>query len=202
MQLLQNAGDYLTATEVIDWRHPAIQALAVELADGTDGEQQIAQRCFEWVRDEIQHCIDFDRLEVTCRASDVLAVGTGFCYAKSHLLAALLRAKEIPAGFCYQRLSLDGVGPPFTLHGFNAVWMPEHGWYRIDARGNKPGVSAEFTPPVERLAFPIQFEGEFELPGIYAEPLPSVVDALTSFDRVDVLLRNLPDCELPPESSG
>jgi len=36
---------------------------------------------------------------VTCKASDVLIYGTGYCYAKSHLLAALLRANAIPAGF-------------------------------------------------------------------------------------------------------
>ena len=91
--------------------------------------------------------MDFGRVEVTCRASDVLAARTGFCYAKSHLLAALLRANGIPAALCYQRLSIDGQGPPFCLHGLNAVHLPEHGWYRIDARGNKPGVDAQFTPP-------------------------------------------------------
>jgi len=39
---------------------------------------------------------------VTCSASEVLREGTGICFAKSHLLAALLRAVGIPAGLCYQ----------------------------------------------------------------------------------------------------
>ena len=59
---------------------------------------------------------------------------------------ALLRANGIPAGFCYQRLSIDDVGPPYTLHGFNAVYLNEHGWYRVDARGCKAGVTSDFTP--------------------------------------------------------
>ncbi|WP_338430147.1 transglutaminase domain-containing protein [Synechococcus elongatus] len=37
----------------------------------------------------------------------MLEYRTGYCYAKSHLLVALLRACSIPAGFCYQRLSFD-----------------------------------------------------------------------------------------------
>ena len=56
----------------------------------TRDEVSCARRTFTWVRDEIQHSVDFRRDEVTCRASDVLAARTGFCYSKSHLLAALL----------------------------------------------------------------------------------------------------------------
>lgn len=196
MRTLENASDFLEATDVIDWRQPAVQSLAAELGS-SGGSAETARACFEWVRDEIQHCMDFHRNEVTCSASEVLAVRTGFCYAKSHLLAALLRANGIPSGFCYQRLSLDGIGPPYTLHGFNAVWLPAYGWYRIDPRGNKAGVSAEFSPPVEQLAFSIQYEGEFEIPGVFAEPLPQVVEALRSYDRVDELVVNLPDVSAP-----
>lgn len=65
---------------------------------------------------------------------------TGFCYAKSHLLAALLRANGIAAGLCYQRLSVNGGGTPYCLHGLNAVFLKDFGWYRVDARGNKPGI--------------------------------------------------------------
>ena len=87
------------------------------------------------------------------------------------LLAALLRAAGIPAGLCYQRLSVAGHGPPFSLHGLNAVFLRGHGWYRIDARGNKPGVAAAFSPPIEKLAFAILSPEEADLPEIWAEPL-------------------------------
>jgi len=193
---LTNREDYLSSTNIVDWEHPDVRSLAADLAAGQCDQTSIARACYEWVRDEVQHCIDFGRSELTCKASEVLAHRTGFCYAKSHLLAALLRANDIPAGFCYQRLSIDGIGPPFSLHGLNAVWLSEFGWYRIDSRGNKPGVNAQFTPPLEQLAFPIQFAGECELPGVFSEPLPVVVEALMRYAAAEELMKNLPDYDV------
>lgn len=190
-------SEFLESTDVVDWQHPSVRSLALELGANLREPAAVARRCFERVRDEIQHCMDFSRSELTCSASEVLQYRTGFCYAKSHLLAALLRANNIPAGFCYQRLSLDGVKPPFTLHGFNAVWLPELGWYRIDARGNKPGVSGLFSPPVEQLAFATTVDGEFDVHGIFADPLSEVVDVLRRYDDVGSALTNLPDCDGP-----
>jgi transglutaminase-like putative cysteine protease len=184
---------YLASSDVIDWQQPTVLQLARALAKEAVNTTEIACRCFEWVRDEIEHSVDFSRSEVTCRASEVLAARTGFCYAKSHLLAGLLRANGIPAALCYQRLSVDGQGPPFCLHGLNAVHLPEHGWYRMDARGNKPGVDAQFTPPIERLAFATGVPGEADLPGLYAEPLEVVCDTLRRYERADELAANLPD---------
>ena len=184
---------FLKAAEVIDWCHPDVLSKAKELSSGLSRPQDIARRCFEWVRDEIQHSSDFKRNPVTCCASEVLSAKTGYCYAKSHLLAALLRANGIPAGFCYQRLSIDDQGPPFSLHGLNAVYLPEIGWYRVDSRGNKTGVDAQFTPPVERLAFRLVFPEEKSFPEILADPLPIVVAALRAFRTWDELYKNLPD---------
>ena len=133
---------------------------------------------------------------VTCRASDVLQYKTGYCYAKSHLLAALLRANGIPAGLCYQRLSIHEDGAPYSLHGLNAVYLKNHGWYRIDARGNKLGVDAQFTPPQEQLAFALKDDHEADLPEIWAEPLPVVIEVLERYQTYDDVLQNLPDIEL------
>jgi transglutaminase-like putative cysteine protease len=92
---------YLKVSEVIDWEHPEVMERAKQIALGFETPMAIAQACFEWVRDEISHSFDYQMNPVTCRASDVLEYKTGFCYAKSHLLAALLRANQIPTGFCY-----------------------------------------------------------------------------------------------------
>ncbi|NET34120.1 MAG: transglutaminase domain-containing protein [Cyanothece sp. SIO1E1] len=109
------------------------------------------------------------------------------------LLAALLRANAIPAGFCYQRLSIDDQGAPYSLHGFNAVYLPEVGWYRIDPRGNRVGINAQFTPPQEQLAYSIRLPGEVDLAGIFAEPLTLVIAALQRHTTWEALLANLPD---------
>ncbi len=184
---------YLAADAVIDWRHPEVHARATQLAEGLSDPLAIAARCFEFVRDEIRHSIDYKLKPVTCAASEVLMQRSGYCYAKSHLLAALLRANDIPTGFCYQRLSIHDDGAPYSLHGLNAVHLPKYGWYRIDARGNKEGVDARFTPPVERLAFHPQLEHEADLPEIWPAPLTLVVDKLRAHEDAQVLLHDLPD---------
>jgi len=194
---MESFEPFLRSTEVIDWPHPAVSAKARELSLDAAERVQIARRCFEWVRDEIQHSNDFHRNPVTCSASETLLAGTGYCYAKSHLLAALLRANGIRAGFCYQRLSIDDTGAPFSLHGLNAVHLPEFGWYRVDARGNKPGVDAQFRPPVEQLAFRVSFPEERTFPEILPDPLPVVVNALHAHTTWDAMLANLPDWGCP-----
>lgn len=185
---------YLASTDVIDWQHPAVLAQARALA-GSDAHST-TRRCFEFVRDEVRHSWDHRSGPVTCSASSVLEHRTGYCYAKSHLLAALLRANGIPSGLCYQRLSVGDSGPPYCLHGLNAVHLPDVGWYRIDARGNKPGVDARFSPPVERLAFATRDRFEADLPEIWPEPLPVVVATLTTCATIEEVAENLPDVEL------
>jgi len=187
---------YLESSEMIDWKHASIIRLAAILSAGSDREVETAKACFEFVRDEIKHSWDFQLNPVTCKASDVLKHGTGYCYAKSHLLAALLRANGISSGLCYQRLTISDDKPPFCLHGLNAVYLEEFGWYRVDARGNKPGVDAQFYPPVEKLAFPIISEGEADLPDIHIEPLPKIIEVLTETATFQDVANNLPDIEL------
>ena len=188
---------FLRATEIIDWNNPSVRSKALELTRGASSDVEIVRRCFEWVRDKVLHSSDYKRNPVTCAASEVLAAGTGYCYAKSHLLAALLRANGIPAGFCYQRLSTDDRGALYSLHGLNAVYLAEFGWYRVDSRGNKPGVNAQFCPPEERLAFSLNFPEERNFPEILPEPLSVVVNALRTYSTWDQVYRNLPDWDHP-----
>jgi transglutaminase-like putative cysteine protease len=184
---------YLQPSEIIDWQHPEILTLADRLANPCQTTTEIAKACFEYVRDEIHHSWDYQMNPVTYRASDVLQHQTGYCFAKSHLLAALLRANQIPAGLCYQRLSLDDIGAPYTLHGLNAVLLPEVGWYRMDARGNKPGVEAQFSPPQEKLAFQLKLPQETDFIDVFAEPLPLVLQALQQSQTWQEVLLYLPD---------
>ena len=186
---------YLQASMYIDWNDKPVLSRAQRLARGVDDPMQVAKACFAFVRDEIKHSGDHELNPVTCKASDVLKHGTGFCYAKSHLLAALLRANGIPAGLCYQRLTVDNSVRPFCLHGLNAVFLDDHGWYRIDARGNRPGVEARFSPPIERLAFRPTRAGETDLPEIWPEPLPAVVRVLENSSDYQQVADNLPDIE-------
>ena len=187
---------YLRSTDIIDWRHPGVTAKSRELAkNGTDAAET-ARHCFEWVRDAIRHIGDFNISTVACSASEVLKTASGICYAKSHLLVALLRANGIPAGFSYQRLSIDDNGPPFCLHGLTAVYLPGFGWYRVDPRGNNQLVHADFIPPDERLCYTPHLPGEADLPEIWPDPLPVVAESLKTYKTKDELWAHLPDVPL------
>ncbi len=192
-----DVGHYLQRSEVMDFEDEDVLRQAHELAAGSTDPAAIAKRCFEWVRDEIKHSGDFQMDPTTCKASEVLRHGSGWCFAKSHLLAAFLRANGVPAGLCYQRLARNGRTALFTLHGLNAVHLPEYGWYRVDPRGNRPGVNAEFAPPREQLAWPIKVSGEGDLPGVYSDPLPEIVSLLNSHATWRGVRDNLPDTAVP-----
>lgn len=187
---------YLMASPIIDFHHPDVARKAQELAVGCTTDREIAERCFLFVRDGILHSWDHKKNPVTLKASDVLLHKTGFCYAKSHILAALIRANGIPAGLCYQRLVSGEFGQEFFLHGLNAVWLSGYGWYRADARGLKAGHEAAFTPPVEVLPYEAKDAGEAELPEIWAEPLPVIVEGLTRYNDIEEVRRHLPDIDI------
>lgn len=184
---------YLEPSTYIDFENPGVASVAKELAAGAGSELELVERCFSFVRDEVKHSVDYKLNPVTSKASDVLEHRTGYCFAKSHLLAALLRANGIPAGLCYQRLPF---GSGYVLHGLNAVFLQDFGWYRIDARGNKAGIDAQFSPPREQIAFPAKEDGARDLPEIWAVPLPVVVEALERYETYDEVLANLPDVEV------
>lgn len=189
-----NFSAYLASTEIIDWANDSIKSKALQLTEGPLDEASKVKRIFEFVRDEIAHSFDVEGKNVTCKASDVLRFKEGLCYAKSHLVAALLRSLEIPAGFCYQKLILGDESPKLIVHGLNGVYLKSiNRWIRLDARGNKEGVQAEFSMEDEKLAFPVREKlGEKDDFIIYSEPSPKVVGVLRSFATVEELWDNLP----------
>jgi len=103
-----------------------------------------------------------------------------------------LRANNIPAALCYQRLTITDE-PPFCLHGLNAVYLQDYGWYKIDARGNKPGVDAQFNPPQQQLAFPIVLDGEKDFSELFIEPMSQVLGKMQSSKDNLTLANDLPD---------
>ena len=186
--------NYLKETEIVDFSNKDVFAKAQELASGYSSDIKIAKSCFEFVRDEIKHSGDYPSdIPTTCKASEVLEYKTGWCYAKAILLAALLRANGIPTGFAYQRLSCSEYKPDiYCLHGLNWIYLKEYGWYRVDARGNKEGVDAQFVPPMEKLAFEIG-EGEFDLPDNLPNPRPEIIEALQKNKSYKEMICDFPD---------
>lgn len=186
---------YLESSNIIDYTTKSIVDLAEFLFAESKGMMDYIKNAYEYVRDRISHSADVNEDEVTCNASEVLAAGHGICFAKSHLLAALLRCKGIPCGFCYQKLILDDeTAPDLIYHGLNGVYLDAYKkWIRLDARGNKEGVDAQFSIETEQLAFPIRPDkGEKDDFLVYPEPDPEVLRTLRESKTRRVLWENLP----------
>ena len=213
---------YLEVSKYINWKDPGILKKAEEFRqrmpdeiplvramyefvrdeirhswDVQDKRVTLVRAMYEFVRDEIRHSWDVQDKRVTKSASEVLEQGVGICWAKANLLAALLRACGIPAGICYQRLTLGNTPDiGFCIHALNAVYLKSlDRWIRLDARGNKPGIDAQFDLAQERLAFPVRRElGEVEYEGVYARPSKQLMHVLeNSTDALDMYLHHLPD---------
>lgn len=191
----QNLSEYLQADQEVDWHHPAIEAKAQTLFAGCRDETDAIQTAFDFVCNEIAHSGDIHSHRVTRSASEVLQYGEGICYAKSMLLAALLRYYGIPCGFCYQELRLNNSpNAPLIIHALNAVSLTSlQKWMRLDARGNTNGICAKFVPNEDHLAFIVRPElGEADLRMVYASPYPTVVETLHRFNDCQKMFRHLP----------
>lgn len=197
LTISDDMNSYLAFSHYIDGDEPSVQRKAKELKESTGSEIELVKTTYYFVRDEINHSWDAQDKRVTATASDVLREGVGICWAKANLLAALLRANGIPSGICYQRLTLgDMPETGYCIHALNAIYLKSiDKWIRIDARGNKDGIQADFSIDNECLAFPIRKEfDEIDYKIVYAEPLPKIMDILeNSTDALYMYMHLLPE---------
>lgn len=192
-----NIQDYLPEIPpIIQFTTPEIAQRIAEIKDRTDHKKEQAKYAFEIARDEILHSFDTKDPLVTINAEDVLCNKSGICFSKAHLLASLLRGLGIPAGFCYQRVLRNpkDQNSGFALHGLNAIYLEEYGWFRVDPRGNKPGINSQFSIEEEKLAYPIRTEmGEVDYPNVFVKPLDSVVQSMIESENNQELFSKRPE---------
>ncbi len=195
IQFTDDINKYLENDNVIDYENENIQNLADALYQKSNDEVSFIKSAYEYVRDNISYSADIDNDKITCSASEVLKEGHGICFSKSHLLAALLRAKSIPAGFCYQKLTFDiNKTSELVYHGLNGVYIKEYKkWIRLDARGNKDGINAQFSLDSEQLAYSINTEiGERDGIIVYPAPDKNIIENLKINKTRTKLFNNLP----------
>ena len=185
---------FLVENKYLDFSASNIQAKAIALFDGITDDMQKARIAYEFVRDQISHSFDIGAKIITAKASDVLKHKTGICHAKANLLAALLRSQGIPAAFCFQHLTFmedDSAG--YCVHCYNAVWLEEH-WVKLDARGNKLGVNAQFSLEAPILAFPCRPQyDEYDFKGIYAIPHMPTMQMLEQAKSLQDVINCIPE---------
>ncbi|WP_333860531.1 transglutaminase-like domain-containing protein [Clostridium sp.] len=193
----EDLSNYVLADKYVDFDKKIIQNKVKELFSDNLDEIQKIKIAFEYVRDEISHSWDIQSEIVTRTASEVLKHKEGICYAKSMLLAALLRCQGIPTGFCYQRLTLgDTPETGYCIHALNAVFLSSiNKWIRIDARGNTNGKNAQFLIDGEQLAFPIRAKyDEVDYPTIFAKPIKITTQTLeNNTSCIEMVKYKLPD---------
>ena len=194
-----NSKDYLKCDDIIDYDDDAVRKVADTLFNEAGASPEnttpFIKSAYEFVRDNISHSADINADAVTVSASEVLKARHGICFAKSHLLAAILRSKSVPAGFCYQKIVMDDdTAPVLIYHGLNAVYLRDYDkWVRLDARGNKPGINAEFSVDGELLAYPIRTDkGEKDGIIVYPNPDTFVVSTMRQYRSRAELWKNLP----------
>lgn len=189
--------EYLSVSKYINWNDALVLAKAEEFKEKASDGISLVKMIYEFVRDEIKHSWDVQDKRVTKSATEVLEEGVGICWAKANLLAAILRACGIPAGICYQRLTLgDMPETGFCIHALNAVYIKEvDRWIRLDARGNKENIDAQFNLEQEQLAFLAHRDiGEEDYRIVYANPSDRLMKVLEeSTDALYMYLNCLPD---------
>jgi transglutaminase-like putative cysteine protease len=185
---------FLCTTRYLDHDDARIGALVDTRRWRAETAVEGARAAFEFVRDEIPHSWDLKSHRVTRTASEVLAHGEGLCYAKAHLLTAILRHLRVPSGLAYQHLTFgDTRETGYSVHGLSTAFL-EGRWIRLDARGNKAGVDAQFSLAAERLAFAVRAEiEERDYEENFCDVHPTIARTLESEDDLHVLVKRLPE---------
>ena len=191
---------YLEDTAVVDWQTPAVYAKARALSAQGAGAEERIRAAFEFVRDATGDALAEGHASeaVAFTASEVLREGAGLSYARCHLLAALLRAQGIPAGFGYQRLADPGCRSGFALHGFAAALLAEEErWLPLDPAGTgEDGAPAFALAPPHFARIPDPEAGEHHFKALYARPPRPVADTLDKAESLPRLRPYLP-ADLP-----
>lgn len=130
--------DFLTPSAFCDSNHPQIRTMARHLTRDCASDSERVEALLRWVRDQVVH----RETPYPQAASDTLLSQAGSCTNRANLLAAMLRALAIPAGFhlikteAKDRYGLLGspVFHPFpddSFHMFCAALLDDE-WVKCD----------------------------------------------------------------------
>ena len=164
--MTDNLEKFLQEDDYVDFMELTLSREIQNAIGHCETDEERVRVAYEAVRDQIDNVFDIDAIGSPAKASRVIRDRMGCCHAKANLLAAMLRFYKIPVGFCYQRMSV-GEGLGYHLHCYNAVYLNGK-WIKLDARGNRDDIKAEFSLDEPKLAFEIDEElGESDIKGIY-----------------------------------
>lgn len=175
-----NIQDYLNPCKYIDSDDSFIQEKAADLAAVSSGKSELIENTYHFVQNQIIHSYFTADKKITLTASEALREGSGICFSKANLLAALLRANDIPTGICYQRFNfLDGGEQKYSIHALNAVYLGGIiKWIRLDTRSTQLTVNNEVALDKMMFNLSTRDETDIDFDQIYCEPAPMIMEKL------------------------
>lgn len=183
---------YLSSTPFIDYEHEEIERIYREL--GTVGsEREYAAAAFRFARDAVwfQFC-SFEQ-----PASVTALTGSGHCYHKANLFAALCRRRGIEAGLKYCELKPETLEPYMEPEVLDMLRAGPIGHFYAAAKLDGEWVSFDpiFDLELLRLADRLHWRIAGEWDGDGEMKLP---EELILSDNPDTLPAAFPEGALPP----
>ena len=153
----------LRPSRFIDSDAPAIVEYARRVVDGAGDEVEQARRLYRAVRDDLRYDpFILDHRPETFTASHTLASGRGFCVTKAAVLAAVARARGIPArlGFADVRNHLTSPRLKQLMGGTDI--FAYHGYTELHLNGKWVKATPAFNLSLCQRAniLPLEFDGE------------------------------------------
>lgn len=131
-------GADLAPNSLIQSDDPRVVKMAQQVADGESDPWRIAVALESHVRRSMRRV---DLSSAMASAGDVARTLSGDCTEHAVLLAALCRARDIPARVATGLIYLDRPAPAFDFHMWTEVWIADR-WISLDATLALGGIGA------------------------------------------------------------
>lgn len=152
---------YLESTFFINSDHATVRQTAEKLAAGCETPNEMIQRIFYFVRDQIPY-----NMYAVCgkkeyyQASNIITAGNGYCIQKAILLTALARAAGVPSRLVLVAIR-NHLTPPDVVELLGGDLFFPHGYSQVLLAGRWINIAATYDQPLcERIgaAVPV-FDG-------------------------------------------
>ncbi|MCK4698093.1 MAG: transglutaminase family protein [Dehalococcoidia bacterium] len=151
---------YLRPTEFCEPDHPEIQQVTAKVIEGTKTPKEAAIKIYLFIRDEIKYGMTEPKSSI-----EVLHDKVGFCWTKSNLQVAMLRAAKILARYRVEPFHPLGGAYILPEEFWEFVWETEpiHGLAEVYLDDKWIGCDATVDKDLRPSALRIDWDGEHDL---------------------------------------
>ncbi len=190
-QLPKGMDKYLNPTKLCDCDDTELKEKAKEIIRGTETRKEAALKIFYFVREQISYGMDYADVKASCTLKKEL----GFCFTKTNLHIALLRAIGIPARCHYAHLNkelLKDIAPRFIYNGMPFITHPwpecclSEEWLACEALDNEESYKARLRMGIitKEEVPTIDWDGEINL----IVHKPWIIKDVGTFPSIDDVL--------------